>query len=368
MTGIRHLACLWTVVITLAGFGFCGDVSFVERLEGESAVVRCDMKPRSQPPFGLYLRRSWLRPVDVLFKYTKSDATVNESFRGRVSVSGDPSDFSVNVTLSQLGAADTDRYTCEFMVERIGAEDEKIPGNTEVFLQVSPHAQSSVDLDLIQTCSGGSAVLPCFTPNSEGSAVEGVVLNRQRGRAPVEVAYHSQRRHTSLFPTERVLLSSAPGPGGITFNVTLLQLQPEDSALYSCQLLLRGRPGSSTSLRGQVFFISVQGDRCGCSSYPTLLYALSGAVGVLFLLLLLVGCVAAWKVSGRGKTRQGAKSRSQAPIYEEMIGVQSPSRKLPAHRLEEVESTEYKNCSLKRASPGNHYESPSGALFPRRDF
>uniref|UniRef100_A0A3B3YKP0 Ig-like domain-containing protein n=1 Tax=Poecilia mexicana TaxID=48701 RepID=A0A3B3YKP0_9TELE len=244
MTGIRHLACLWTVVITLAGFGFCGDVSFVERLEGESAVVRCDMNPRRQPPFGLYLRRSWLRPVDVLFKYTKSDATVNESFRGRVSVSGDPSDFSVNVTISQLGPADTDRYTCEFMVERIGAEDEKIPGNTEVFLQVSPR------------------------------------------------------------------------------------------------------------------------DRCGCSSYPTLLYALSGAVGVLFLLLLLVGCVAAWK----GKTRQGAKSRSQAPIYEEMIGVQSPSRKLPAHRLEEVESTEYKNCSLKRASPGNHYESPSGALFPRRDF
>ncbi|MEQ2248728.1 hypothetical protein ILYODFUR_021909 [Ilyodon furcidens] len=220
-----------------------------------------------------------------------------------------------------------------------------------------------MDIDPIQTCAGGSAVLPCHTPNREGLAVEGVILSRQRGRAPVEVAYHSQQHLSSLFPTERVQLSSAPRPGGITFNVTLLQLQPEDSALYSCQLLLRGRPNSSTSLRGQVFFISVQDDRCGCSTYPTLIYALTGAVGVLLLLLILVGCVVVFK----GKASQRPKSQSQAPIYEEMIGVQSPSRKLATLCLEEVESSEYKNCPVKKASSGNRYESPSGALFPRRD-
>ncbi|MEQ2172642.1 hypothetical protein GOODEAATRI_023178 [Goodea atripinnis] len=176
-----------------------------------------------------------------------------------------------------------------------------------------------MDIDPIQSCAGGSAVLPCHTPNREGLAVEGVILSRQRGRAPVEVAYHSQQHLSSLFPTERVQLSSAPRPGGITFNVTLLQLQPEDSALYSCQLLLRGRPNSSTSLRGQ------------------------------------------------GKASQRPKSQSQAPIYEEMIGVQSPSRKLATLRLEEVESSEYKNCPVKKASSGNRYESPSGALFPRTD-
>ncbi|MEQ2207453.1 hypothetical protein XENOCAPTIV_012675 [Xenoophorus captivus] len=223
-----------------------------------------------------------------------------------------------------------------------------------------------MDIDPIQTCAGGSAVLPCHTPNMEGLAVEGVILSRQRGRAPVEVAYHSQQHLSSLFPNERVQLSSAPRPGSITFNVTLLKLQPEDSALYSCQLLLRGRPNSSTSLRGQVFFISVQDDRCGCSSYPTLIYALTGAVGVLLLLLILVGCVVVFKVSGLGAS-QRPKSQSQAPIYEEMIGVQSPSRKLATLRLEEVESSEYKNCPVKKASSGNRYESPSGALFPRRD-
>lgn len=108
-------------------------------------------------------------------------------------------------------------------------------------------------------------MLPCLPPNGEGLAVEGVILKRRRGHAPVEVLYHSKHRHgsaspsSSQFPVEKVHLSSAPGPGGITYNLTLQQLQPDDSGLYSCQLLLRGRPDSTTSLGRQVFFLSVQG-------------------------------------------------------------------------------------------------------------
>ncbi|XP_038129443.1 uncharacterized protein LOC119775518 [Cyprinodon tularosa] len=361
MAGIFYLAFLWTAFITQTGFVLCGEVSFVERLEGESVFIRCHMEPRGPRPYGLYLKRTWIRSGEVFFKYTENDPSVNESFKERVSISGDPSDYSVNVSISQLRAADTDRYTCEFVVERVGSEDQRIQGNAEIFLRVISDAPGSVDIDLIQTCTGGSAVLPCHTPNSEGLAVEGVILKRQAGRAPVEVAYHSQQHQSSLFPTQRVQLVSAPGPSGLAFNLTLLQLQPEDSALYSCQLLLRGRSDRSTSLRGAVFFLSVEANRCVCSSYPTLLYALSGAVGVLILLLILVGCVALSK----GKARQSPKSNSPAPIYEEMIG--SPRRKLAPLQLEDVESSEYKNCPLKRSSPGNHYESPTGALFPSRD-
>lgn len=42
--------------------------------------------------------------------------------------------------------------------------------------------------------------------------------------------------------------------------------------------------------------VSPAGDRCGCSSYPTLLYALSSGAALL-LLLLLAGCVVFYKVS-----------------------------------------------------------------------
>lgn len=125
----------------------------------------------------------------------------------------------------------------------------------------------SVDVGLVETCDGGSAVLPCRPPNGEDLAVEGVSLMRQRGHAPVEVLYNSRRHHgsaspsssSSQFSAEKVRLSSAPGPGGITYNLTLQQLQPDDSGLYSCQLLLRGRADSSTSLGRHLFFVSVQG-------------------------------------------------------------------------------------------------------------
>ena len=132
---------------------------------------------------------------------------------------------------------------------------------TSVIFPLSPppgDAQGLADMELVKTCAGGSAMIPCFTPHEEGQVVEGVTLKRQRGRAPVEVVYHSQGHHHQ-FPAERVQLSSASGPGGITYNVTLQLLQPEDSALYSCQLLQRGRPDSSTGLGRRVFFVSVQG-------------------------------------------------------------------------------------------------------------
>ncbi|KAI3352371.1 hypothetical protein L3Q82_005337 [Scortum barcoo] len=212
-------------------------------------------------------------------------------------------------------------------------------------------------------CAGGSVVLPCLPPHAGGLAVEGVSLKRQRGRAPVEVLYHSKRRHgssppsSSQFPAERVHLSSAPGPSGITFNLTLQQLQPDDSGLYSCQLLLHGRPDSSTSLGRQVVFVSVKGGQCGCSNYSTLLYALSSAVAVLFVLFL-IGCAVVY----RGKARRSVKSHPQAPIYEEMVGVKADSRKLALHHLEETECSEYRNCPAKKSCPINHYESPRGVL------
>lgn len=107
-------------------------------------------------------------------------------------------------------------------------------------------------------------VLPCL-PAEEGLAVEGVSLKRQKGQAPVEVLYDSRKHHGneplsySQFPAERFRLTSALGPGGITYNLTLQQLQPEDSALYSCQLLQRDRPDSHVSLGRRALFVSVKG-------------------------------------------------------------------------------------------------------------
>ncbi|XP_049428425.1 cd7 antigen-like [Epinephelus fuscoguttatus] len=364
MTRIQYLACLWTLFLTQTGF-VCSDIQFMERNQGESVVLLCVIDPKNPSPYGVYLKRDWLRPKEVLFKYTDSNFKLNDNDdKNRISVTGDPSRHSLNVTISQLNAGDTDRYYCEFLVANPSSEDDRIRGKTEFVLLVNADAPGTVNIGLVETCSGASAVLPCFPQHGEALAVEGVSLMRQRGQKPVEVLYHSKRHHgdgssSSQFPVERVQLSSAPGPRGITYNLTLKQLQPDDSALYSCQLLLRGGPDSTTSLGRQVFFVSVQGGQCGCSNYSTLLYALSAAVAVL-LFLLLFGFVVIYK----GKARRSVKSHPQAPIYEEMTGVKPVCRKLAPHHLEEMESSEYRNCPVKKSCPENHYESPK----PRSEF
>lgn len=101
-------------------------------------VLPCAVEKRSTPPFGVYLKRSWLHPSNVLFKYTGSEFHTNDSAdKNRTIVRGDPSLHSVNVTISQLRVRDTDRYYCEFHVENPSAEDEKVRGTTEFFLLVS---------------------------------------------------------------------------------------------------------------------------------------------------------------------------------------------------------------------------------------
>ncbi|AWP05820.1 Hypothetical protein SMAX5B_007499 [Scophthalmus maximus] len=237
MTKIQFLTCLW-----LSGFVH-SELQFLERREGESVVLPCVVEQRDLSPFGVYLKRSWLQPSKVLFMYTNSEVSVNDGgYKTRVSVSGDPGHRALNVTLSELRVSDTDRYYCEFFVNRPSSEDERIHGHTEFFLLVTA------------------------------------------------------------------------------------------------------------------------GGHCGCSSYSTLLYALSSAVALLLLLLAVVGFVLIYQGKAR---RRSVKSRPQAPIYEEMAGVQPLGRKVAPRHLEETEASEYRNCLVKKSCNENQYESPSVAFSSR---
>lgn len=131
------LACLWVVVITQTGF-VCSDIHFIERQEGQSVVLPCVVDERNPSPFGVYLKRRWLDPRKVLYKHTGKDFTLgNDADKNRTSVIGDPNLHSLNVTISQLRPADTDRYYCEFVVAKHSSEDEHIAGKTEFFLLVT---------------------------------------------------------------------------------------------------------------------------------------------------------------------------------------------------------------------------------------
>ncbi|XP_053184789.1 cd7 antigen-like [Scomber japonicus] len=365
MSGIQYLVCLCILLITQSRF-VRSDIQFIEKQEGDSVVFPCAIEQRNPAPFGVYLKRTWLVPNEILFMHTEEDFRMkNDHDKSRTSVSGDPKNHSLIVTISELTTKDTDRYYCEFIVENLSTVDEYIPGKTEFFLLVTA-AQTSADSGRIETCAGGSVVLPCL-PAEEGLAVKGVSLKRQKGQAPVEVLYDSRKHHGneppsySQFPAERFRLTSALGPGGITYNLTLQQLQPEDSALYSCQLLQQDRPDSHVSLGRQALFVSVKGDECSCSSSSTLLYALSSAVVVLLLAIVFLG-ISLYKV------RPSVKPTRQAPIYEEMTGFKAlkNGQKLAPNHLEDTVSV-YNNTSVKKSCLENHYESPTGALCPRNE-
>lgn len=123
------------------GAGVFGTTVFLDPEEGQSVHLSCAMEPVNRPPFGFYLKRGWLQPGEVLFQYTTSNFVVKDAaYEGRLVVSGDPSTHSVNVTISQLRAADTDRYICEFMLEKAGSEDEPIPAKTDFLLLVNSAA------------------------------------------------------------------------------------------------------------------------------------------------------------------------------------------------------------------------------------
>ncbi|XP_068448223.1 cd7 antigen-like [Clinocottus analis] len=142
MTGIRLLACLASLIITQTGF-VCSELQFLQRGEGESVLLSCAVEGKNPPPYGVYLKSSWLRPREVLFKHTGSDFSLdNDDDRPRVIVSGDPSSHSLNVTISDLSARDTDHYYCEFMVsDPSSSVDQQIRGNTDFFLLVNAGGQ-----------------------------------------------------------------------------------------------------------------------------------------------------------------------------------------------------------------------------------
>ncbi|CAL8328791.1 unnamed protein product [Lota lota] len=370
--GIHHLYVLWMVIISVH---VSAGVELLQRHVGESVVIRCSGLPDQGgiSPYGVRLKRCWLRQDLVVFMHEHSKPFVSNPLEStRINVSGDPSARQVNVTISDLRASDTDRYCCEFIVAAT-PDDRIIPGKVEFFIYVDNDDPSSLDVVHVETCAGGSAVLPCTRPPGEGrqAAVEGFSLKRQKSSGPVEVLYHSKYHHQHLvsstsmlpsssssspFPADRLRLTTVPTVGGMMFNLTVLNLQPLESGFYSCTLLLASRPLASGSLGSPVFYVSVQGGQCTCSSYSTLLYALFAAVAVMLLLLMLV----IYWVRGRIQV----KPQAQVPIYEEMVGVRPPKPKqgprgLGTFHLEEADVSDYSNSLVVKPRAENHYESPT---------
>ncbi|XP_010900458.3 cd7 antigen-like [Esox lucius] len=359
----KRLAGVWIFFFTHSFLVSC-EIRFLGKQLGDSATFVCVSDVQDPKPIAFNLKRKWIKPDrEVMFMYTKEKPAPVPDFSQRLNVTGDPSTERVNVTISQLKGTDTDLYYCLFVYPKTNAPDENIPGKDEFFLYVDDAdvPDTKMDIGFVQTNAGGSVVLPCLAPYGSPSAIEGVCLKRRQGRAPVEVLFHT-RSQSSAFPQERILHRGI-GLGGLGYNITLTQMQLEESAFYSCELLVPGSPENHARLGRHVYFVSVKDVSCSCSGYVPLLYALSAAVGLLLILLL------ALAVAHYGKIGHD-RVKPQSSIYEEMVGGRPPNRNRktppsylrPPHHLEEMNAPDYDHPPP-RSRHENLYERPDGALL-----
>ncbi|XP_046899535.1 cd7 antigen-like isoform X2 [Hypomesus transpacificus] len=341
-----------TLILNMFAVLVCGEVQVLNKNKGDSAVLPCVHKNNGEKVVGLGLYRKWLQPGKVMY-LSNDNKPYFPNNEQRIDVEGTPESGQVIVSFAQLRGQDSDIYYCVFTLE--GILYRNATSETEYFLHVSDKhldVAGPPDVGLIKACAGGSATLPCLTPGGGTGPMEGVSLKRRRqGQNEAEVLFHSKRpldvrTSSSPFPAERLHLGTVPS--GLAYNLTLLHLKPEDSALYSCELLLPDKPHHSTTLGMQAYFVSVQDGNCQCSSYTTLLYTTFAAVGLLLLIVLLVLLMVY-----RGKARQRVKAQPQIDIYEEMVGVRPPNSKMGPYHLEETDASLYSNGGVKME---NHYE------------
>ncbi|KAJ8001947.1 hypothetical protein DPEC_G00174700 [Dallia pectoralis] len=360
---LLRLTGVWAFFVSSTVIVSC-EVQFMGKQTGDSVTFVCVADSNNSKPKGIYLKRKWLQHMEVMFMNPQNVPVVSSAFQQRLHVTQDPIMHSrVNVTIGQLQGNDTDLYYCQFVFTNDSSMF-YVPGKEEYFLYVD-HADvpdTKLDVGLVKTNAGDSVVLPCLSPYGTPSAIAGVCLKRRQGRAPVEMLFHS--KHPSAFPKERVLLQVTV-QGGLAYNISLTQMQPDESAFYSCELLVPGMTESHTRLGRHVYFVSVQDVSCSCSGYGPLLYALSAAVGLLLVILLALGVAHCGKIGSN-------RVKPQPSVYEEMVGVcpQNRNRKVapsylrPPLHLEEMNASAYDHPP-DRSRQENVYEKPDAtALIP----
>ncbi|XP_015212068.2 cd7 antigen-like isoform X1 [Lepisosteus oculatus] len=348
--------------------GVLSDVVYLKRQEGGSVQISCLSQDRSTSSIGFYLRKKCQNPEkEVLFLRSGArDRTVSPSFRDRLQLEGEPRENELNVTISLLQHGDTGLYHCEFIYEG-SPLDRHVSGERDFFVFVErAEEMPSVEVVPLQTREGDSAVIPCPAEGTD-SFMDGFCLKRKRTGAEVEVLYHSREQrhnghnglHQSRLQFERELSTQ-------TYKLTISNLQRNESALYSCELLRPGKQENKRILGRRTYFISVQEPVCSCSSYPPLLYAISGGMALLLLI------VAVLFGAHYGKQCCRSKPRAPVPIYEEMSGAKSPRRRAPcsfpdSSLLQETDTSVYVNPHARPPPHENYYVSPSHVPADSKD-
>ncbi|XP_015212071.2 cd7 antigen-like isoform X4 [Lepisosteus oculatus] len=224
------------------------------------------------------------------------------------------------------------------------------------------------DVVYLKRQEGGSVQISCLSQDRSTSSI-GFYLRKKCQNPEKEVLFlRSGARDRTVSPSFRDRLQLEGEPRENELNVTISLLQHGDTGLYHCEFIYEGSPLDRHVSGERDFFVFVERAEpvCSCSSYPPLLYAISGGMALLLLI------VAVLFGAHYGKQCCRSKPRAPVPIYEEMSGAKSPRRRAPcsfpdSSLLQETDTSVYVNPHARPPPHENYYVSPSHVPADSKD-
>ncbi|XP_018617383.1 cd7 antigen-like isoform X2 [Scleropages formosus] len=141
-------------------------------------------------------------------------------------------------------------------------------------------------------------------------------------------------------------------------NVTLKALREDDSGFYACEFIYGASPRDRSVAGRPTYFLFVEGTEvnCNCSRYSFLLYAISAATGLFFIIIIGLGFALCCKACHH------ERPQNPHPIYEEMSGLKPNKEKGPQGHLDLLHLEEMHSSVIDkprcRLSQENYYVSP----------
>ncbi|XP_066560409.1 cd7 antigen-like [Amia ocellicauda] len=204
------------------------------------------------------------------------------------------------------------------------------------------------DVVYLESREGGSVVLHFVSQNGNDSPT-GFYLRRKHPGPVFEMLFlDADTADSTVESWYSGRLKIAGKLSSNKLNVTISDLRHNDSGLYVCDFLYEAVTHYRNVSGKNDFVVFVKRtENLRCSSYPTLLFSISGAVGLLLVIVVVLCTIQCTKLWCK------AKPKANDVVYEDMGRLQPAGKRIP-HGFAELSHLEEKETS---APLNNTYES-----------
>ncbi|KAK1163661.1 hypothetical protein AOXY_G15508 [Acipenser oxyrinchus oxyrinchus] len=159
-----RLTCWVFLVLTSRSMFDRGSVSasqepvYLEKHEGQSAVLSCVTDYSKDLIAGFYLRRKWRAALEVLFYSVEGSSEASSLYKDRFHIQGDLKKQWLNITILNLRHNDTDLYSCEFLYD-MGSYEKTKTKTYFIFVDDNCTREQCSSTEISQPCADYSTLL-----------------------------------------------------------------------------------------------------------------------------------------------------------------------------------------------------------------